>query len=168
MCCTWLRPGHLSVHVGDSSRRCEEIVKKISNSAFECDYYYYYWWRKVKKPQSWCPGPAKGPRFSPGAMLLMGSGGKAPWSWRFFFINLRHENFHFLALYPVSNSHSQNNKLMELILTLTSRGTNQATALVGVRGQSNLKLKFFSKSKVWKPPFSGFKKPLTRQCPWWG
>ena len=39
--CTRLRPGHLSVRVGDSSRRCEEIVKKISNSAFECDYYYY-------------------------------------------------------------------------------------------------------------------------------
>ena len=26
--CTRLRPGHLSVPVGDSSRRCEEIVKK--------------------------------------------------------------------------------------------------------------------------------------------
>ena len=26
--CTRLRPGHLSVRVGDSSRRCEEIVKK--------------------------------------------------------------------------------------------------------------------------------------------
>ena len=40
--CTRLRPGHLSVRVGDSSRRCEEIVK-ISNSAFECYYYYYYY-----------------------------------------------------------------------------------------------------------------------------
>ena len=28
MICTRLRPGHLSVRVGDSSRRCEEIVKK--------------------------------------------------------------------------------------------------------------------------------------------
>ena len=26
--CARLRPGHLSVRVGDSSRRCEEIVKK--------------------------------------------------------------------------------------------------------------------------------------------
>ena len=42
--CTRLRPGHLSVLVGDSSRLCEEIVKKISNSAFECDYYYYYYY----------------------------------------------------------------------------------------------------------------------------
>ena len=38
--CTRLRLGYLSVRVGDSSRCCEEIVKKISNSAFECDYYY--------------------------------------------------------------------------------------------------------------------------------
>ena len=29
--CTRLRPGHLSVHVGDSPRRCEEIVKKKKN-----------------------------------------------------------------------------------------------------------------------------------------
>ena len=28
MVCTRLRPGHLSVPVGDSSRRCEEFVKK--------------------------------------------------------------------------------------------------------------------------------------------
>ena len=29
------------MRVGDSSRRCEEIVKNL-DSAFECDYYYYY------------------------------------------------------------------------------------------------------------------------------
>ena len=31
----------MSVRVGDSSRRSEEIVKKISNCTFPCDYYYY-------------------------------------------------------------------------------------------------------------------------------
>ena len=35
--CTRLRPGHLSVRVGD--RR----LQKISNSAFECDYYNNYY-----------------------------------------------------------------------------------------------------------------------------
>ena len=35
-----LRPGQLCVRVGDSSRRSEEIVKKILNCVFECDYYY--------------------------------------------------------------------------------------------------------------------------------
>ena len=45
--CTRLRPGHLSVRVGDSLRRCEEIVK-ISNSTFECDYYYYYYYYYIK------------------------------------------------------------------------------------------------------------------------
>ena len=34
--CTWLRPGHLSVHVENGWRRSEEIVK-ISNCTFECD-----------------------------------------------------------------------------------------------------------------------------------
>ena len=56
MICTQLRPGHLSVRVGDSLRRSEEIVK-ISNCAFQCDssssssfssssssYYYYYYY----------------------------------------------------------------------------------------------------------------------------
>ena len=38
--CTPLWPGHLSVRVGDSSRRSEEIVK-FSNCASKCDYYYY-------------------------------------------------------------------------------------------------------------------------------
>ena len=39
--CALLRPGHLSVRVGDSSRRNEEIGK-ISNCAFQCDHYYHY------------------------------------------------------------------------------------------------------------------------------
>ena len=43
MICTGLHPGHLSVHVGDSLQRNEEIVK-ISNCAFKCDYYYYYYY----------------------------------------------------------------------------------------------------------------------------
>ena len=49
---TWLRPGHLSVHVGDSSRRCQEIVK-ILIYAFEynwyyyCYYYYYYYFNII-------------------------------------------------------------------------------------------------------------------------
>ena len=38
--CTQLHPGHLSVRVGDSSRRDEEAVK-ISNCTFYCDYYLY-------------------------------------------------------------------------------------------------------------------------------
>ena len=29
MICTWLRPGHLSVRVGDGSRRSEELVKNL-------------------------------------------------------------------------------------------------------------------------------------------
>ena len=29
MCCTWLRPGHLSIHVGDCSQRSEEIVTNL-------------------------------------------------------------------------------------------------------------------------------------------
>ena len=36
MCCTWLRPGHLSVHIGSHLRRSEEIVK-ISNCAYQCN-----------------------------------------------------------------------------------------------------------------------------------
>ena len=39
--CTRMRPGHLSVHVGDSLRHTEEIVQ-ISHCAFECNYYYYH------------------------------------------------------------------------------------------------------------------------------
>ena len=35
--CTRLRPDHLSVRVGDTSRRSEEIVK-IWKCAFQCDY----------------------------------------------------------------------------------------------------------------------------------
>ena len=42
--CTRLCPGHLSERVRDSSRRSEEIVEKISNCAFQCDYYYYYYY----------------------------------------------------------------------------------------------------------------------------
>ena len=38
--CTGLLPGHLSVRVGDSSRRSKEIVK-ISTCAFQCDHCYY-------------------------------------------------------------------------------------------------------------------------------
>ena len=38
--CTRLSLGHFSVSVGDSSRRCEEIVR-ISNCAFECNHYKY-------------------------------------------------------------------------------------------------------------------------------
>ena len=41
--CTRLRLGHVSVRVGDGSRRSEKIVNKISNCAFECCYYYYYY-----------------------------------------------------------------------------------------------------------------------------
>ena len=36
---TGLRPGHLSVRVGDGSRHSEEIVK-ILNCAFYCDCYF--------------------------------------------------------------------------------------------------------------------------------
>ena len=48
--CTQLRLGHLSIRVGDSSRRSEEIVKNLEFH-LECDdddddddddYYYYY------------------------------------------------------------------------------------------------------------------------------
>ena len=46
MFCTRLRPGHLSVRVGGSSRRNKEIVK-ISNRACECDYYYYFFWVRL-------------------------------------------------------------------------------------------------------------------------
>ena len=41
MICTRLLLGHLNLCVGDDLQRSEEIVKKISNCAFECDYYYY-------------------------------------------------------------------------------------------------------------------------------
>ena len=47
----------------------------------------------------------------------------APWSWRLF-LNLRYEKPHFLALYPVSNSHSQNT--LFYALRLAHRGLNQA------------------------------------------
>ena len=42
MICTRLRPGHLSIRVGDGSRRSEEIVKKISNCAIQCDYHHHH------------------------------------------------------------------------------------------------------------------------------
>ena len=58
MICTRLYPGHLSVRVGDSLRRDEEIVK-ISNRAFQfnCYCYYYYWvpaleWRRRRRELS--------------------------------------------------------------------------------------------------------------------
>ena len=35
-------------------------------------------------------------------------GAKSPEAEGFFPLNLRHENHHFLALYPVINAHSQN------------------------------------------------------------
>ena len=40
--CTQMRHSHLSVLVGDGSRRIEEI-EKISNCAFQCDCFYYYY-----------------------------------------------------------------------------------------------------------------------------
>ena len=46
--CTRLRPGHLSVRVGDSSRHSEEIGK-ISNFAFQCDCHYHKRSRRKKK-----------------------------------------------------------------------------------------------------------------------
>ena len=46
--CTRLRPGHLSVRVGDSLGAVRRLHKKISNCTFGCDYYYYLnntgWW----------------------------------------------------------------------------------------------------------------------------
>ena len=53
-------------------------------------------------------------------MPWWGSGGFAPWSWRLF-LNLRYEKKNFLALYPVSNSHSQT----------SSRRTNQRSISKG-------------------------------------
>ena len=41
MNCTQLHPGHLSVHVGNSSQHSEEIVK-ILNCTFQCNHCYYY------------------------------------------------------------------------------------------------------------------------------
>ena len=83
----------------------------------------------------------------------------------FFFLNLRCENpGHFQALTPASNSHSLNT--LYFALRLSSRGTNKAMLLVGVMGQSPLKLKALKKSKVCIAPFSGtlscFKQPLTK------
>ena len=49
----------------------------------------------------------------------------------FLFPNLRYEKYHFLALYLVSNSHSQNT--LYCALRLSSWGTNQAMPQVGVR-----------------------------------
>ena len=45
-CCTWfaqMQPGHVSVHVGDSSRHSEGMVK-IWNCAFRYDYHYDYYY----------------------------------------------------------------------------------------------------------------------------
>ena len=65
MICTGRRPGHLSVHVGDSSRRSEEPVDN-SNWAFQCNYYYYYYYcycycyyyplSLISLPEEFCSG----------------------------------------------------------------------------------------------------------------
>ena len=85
---------------------------------------------------------------------LIGGRGQSPLKLKAFsFLNLRYEKPHFLALYPVSNSYSPNT--LYCALRLSSRGNNQATPASKVRGQSPLKLKPFSTSKVWKIPFPG-------------
>ena len=46
-----IAPGPLErATVGDGSRRNEEIVKKMSNCAFECHYHYYHY--KMSKLES--------------------------------------------------------------------------------------------------------------------
>ena len=110
---------------------------------------------------------SRGPYATPGGVQgqypWWESKGKYPWNWRRF-LNLRYEKPHFLVLYLVLNSHSQNT--LYFPSRLSSMGTNQATPPVRVSGQSPLKLKAFSKSKAWKPPipgtWSGFKQPLTK------
>ena len=47
-----IAPGHLSVRAGNSSGRSEEIVKKISYSAFQFDYYYYYYYYHYLRDRS--------------------------------------------------------------------------------------------------------------------
>ena len=51
-------------------------------------------------------GGTEDPQWGPGAMPWWGSGGEVLWSWRLS-LNPRYEKPHFLALGPVSNSHSQ-------------------------------------------------------------
>ena len=51
-------------------------------------------------------GRRRPPVGSRGSTPRWGSRCKAPWSWGLF-LNLRYGKVHFLALYPVSNSHSQ-------------------------------------------------------------
>ena len=48
-----------------------------------------------------------------------------------FYLNLRYKKNRFPALYPVSNSHSQNT--LYCTLSLSSRGTNQAQTIVYVQ-----------------------------------
>ena len=111
-------------------------------------------------------GPHKVPCGVQGQHPRWRSEGEVSWNWRFFFLlNLRYENpvsWHLIqsqTLYPVSspltlhfvsNSHSQNT--IYCALRVSSRGTNNATPLVGVRGQSPLKLKAILKSKARTPP----------------
>ena len=52
-------------------------------------------------------GPSATPSGVQGQCLRWGSEGKSLWSW-WLFLSLRYEKPHFLALYPVSNTHSQN------------------------------------------------------------
>ena len=74
---------------------------------------------------------------------MVGVRGQSPLKLKAFFLNLRYESPHFLAVYPVSDSHLQNTCCCAL--RLSSRGTNQAMPLLRVWGQSPLKLKAFSK-----------------------
>ena len=98
-------------------------------------------WREVKKPES--EGPESGVRRRPlvgsrsnGAGGGRGGGGgggaKPPEAEGFFFyLNLSYEKPHFLVLYPVTNSHSQN--ILHCALKLSSRGTNQAQTKVNIQ-----------------------------------
>ena len=75
-----------------------------------------------RRPPVWCRDN----------VLCGGQGAKPPKAEQVFFsLNLRYENPHFLALYLVSNSHSQNTFCCALT---SSRGTNQAMPLSGGQG----------------------------------
>ena len=63
---------------------------------------------KSKSLQVEFQGLQKAPGGAQEQYPLWRSGGKAPWIWRFFFLNLRYEKPSILALYPVSNTHSLN------------------------------------------------------------
>ena len=92
--------------------------KSMLHHACQTHHIQRWEWRKSQKTWKWGAGGRRSPVDSRSKRP-----GGVQGAWRLF-LNLRYENPHFLALYPVAKSHSQN--ALYCSLRLSSRGTNQA------------------------------------------